>query len=143
MIGRLQPSHLVLWAAVCALLLNAAAPFLAMGAAQARGVPLADVCSVYGVRLPGAVPVPRVVDANRAVPYPGHNGGDSHPDKAHSVDLCALTALAAFAMPDAASPSVLRVDSVPADIPVPFSRDVDDAATRWATQLHHGPPLFA
>lgn len=143
MIGRLQPSHLVLWAAVFALLMNAAAPFLAMGAAQARGVPLADVCSVYGVRLPGALPVPRVVDANRVVPFLGHKGGDPHPDKAHSVDHCALTALGAFAMPDAASPSVLQVDSVPAGIPVQCSRDVDDAATRWATRLHHGPPLFA
>ena len=129
------------------LILNAGAPFLALGAAQARGVPLADVCSVYGVRLPKALPVPRVGDATRVVPFLGHNGGDSHPDKAHSVDQCALTALAAFDMPDAAPPSVLLVDSVPAVIPVPFSLDVDvdvdDAATRWAARLHHGPPVFA
>ena len=141
--GRLQQSHLVLWAAVCALLLNAAAPFFAMGAAQARGVPLADVCSVYGVRLPGALPVPRVVDADHPARGLGHDNGDSHPGKSHSIDHCALTALADFAMPDAASPGFGLAHCIPAVIPFQFSRDIDDAAARWATRLRHGPPVFA
>ena len=55
----------------------------------------------------------------------------------------ALTALAAFAMPDAASPNVLLVDSLLAGIPVQLSSDIGDAAARWATRLHHGLPMFA
>ena len=142
MIRRRLPSHLVLWAAICSLLLNAASPLLALGAAQARGVPLADVCSVFGVRLPGAMPVTRAVDAAHLASGLDPDRDGSHTDKSHSVDHCALTALAAVAMPDAESPSVWLVDSAPGCIPIQFSRDIGDAAARWATRLHHGPPVF-
>ena len=57
--------------AVFALLLKAAVPMLASAAAHLHGVPVAQICDVYGVQT--------VVDA-AADPHAGHEGHAGHAD---------------------------------------------------------------
>lgn len=147
MLRRRPAPYIVLWAAVVALLLNAAAPFLAVGAAHARGIGLADVCSVYGVRLSADSRVAGDVGDDDTAATPGRDGsgslpGQSHPS-AHASDHCALTALSAFAMPAATATGFAASGSVSAVVPSASPRDFGDATARWVTQLHHGPPTRA
>src|SRR5207245_4398580 len=101
---RTWSSRLALWAAVCALVLKTAMPMFAAGAAQMRGVPVAEVCTVYGVAPPGVSP------GEHAHHHHGEHAGDhdhsSHAAAAHSSDHCALTALAALAVPGTAMPAL-------------------------------------
>lgn len=90
-------SRVALWAAVCALLLKAAAPMLASAASGVRGVGVADICTVYGV----AVAAPASHDDER-----GPQGSGSNESGFHSGDHCALTALAGWLAHDPLSLSL-------------------------------------
>jgi hypothetical protein len=122
-------TRLALWLAMCALLLKAAVPMLASASAQAQGLTLVEVCTVYGV-------------ATVALDEPGSQSAPEHP-QSHSGDHCTLTALMAFAASEAQ----------PLDVPVaqlgaaatlsqPSPRAPDACAT-WVARLKHGPPAFA
>jgi len=136
-------SRFALWAAVCALLLKAAVPMLAAGAAQMRGVSVADVCTVYGVTLAGASHHEHAGHAHHHVDPSGDDDHSSHSAAEHSGDHCALTALAALAVPDTAMPAVARAYSVPSEPRVETSDTFRDACASWVAQLKHGPPVTA
>jgi hypothetical protein len=131
---RSWTSRIALWAAVCALLLKAAMPVLATGAAKARDVAVADICSVYGVV------------ALQPVSHPqGSDGQGSPGGTRHALDHCALTGLATLAFFGGAEPPLLPPSDEAAAGPrisVAYSAARDDCAA-WAAQLHHGPPAFA
>jgi hypothetical protein len=95
---RSRSSRVVLWAAMCALLLKAAVPLLASAAAAALDKSVAEVCTVYGVALPD----PRAQHhARHHHVHDGHAAPGGHDDGshvlAHQGDHCALSALAALA----------------------------------------------
>ena len=122
-------SRFALWAAVCALLLKAAVPMLASASAQAQGKTLVEVCTVYGVATVA-------LDDQSPQPAPEHA-------QAHSGDHCTLTALMAFAAPEAqalAVPSATMGAATPLPHPSP---QVPDACATWMARLKHGPPAFA
>lgn len=122
-------SRFALWAAVCALLLKAAVPMLASASAQARGLTLVEVCTVYGVATVA-------IDESGSQPTPEHA-------QAHSGDHCALTALMAFAAPDAqplAVPVAQRGAEPTLSHPSP---QAPDACATWVARLKHGPPVLA
>lgn len=140
MFRRSSSSRLVLWAAICALVLKSAMPFLAAGAAQARGVAIAEVCTVYGVALAGASPQQDADRGQDQLGYAGHEDRDTHSGKSHSADHCALTALAAVALPDTATPGVAQSTSDFSEKPATTRVALRDAAALWAARLQHGPP---
>jgi hypothetical protein len=148
--------------AVVALLLKAAVPMLAGAVAQWRGVPVAALCEVYGVRtvVAGAVvghdphaghvahadghaaPAGDVanVDGDRA---PSDHG--SHRTLAHAGDHCPLNALGPLVGPDAPAGGALGVVRAPAQraaakaAPVAYA----DASARWTARLKQEPPASA
>lgn len=151
-----RSSHLRRWIAhlaILALLLKAAVPMLASAAAQARGIPVAEVCDVYGVAIPRpAGPAAHAGhhehhEHHHAEPdgrehSPDHRG--HHSGAAHSGDHCALTALAAFAPPgDIEDPSWAGTSNVPQAGFTPSRDAIPDATSRWAARLKHGPPTIA
>ncbi len=144
MTRRAWPTSFALWAAVGALLLKSAVPLLAAGAAQMRGVTVADVCPLYGVAMPGAAGSGHAGHAHHHPAPAGHDEHGSHSTDAHTGDHCALTALAALALPDLAAPGV-----TPAPSAAPERRSGAtcaarrDACATWAAQLEHGPPARA
>ena len=130
-----RPTHftrrLAIWVALCALLLKAAVPLLASVSAQAQGLALVEVCTVYGVSL---------------VPLAG-DGHESAPD--HSTDHdggghCALTALTTLA---AADPLVFApLPALPGDASRArghASSQARDLCATWVARLKHGPPAFS
>jgi hypothetical protein len=139
---RSLTSRLALWAAICALALKAAVPLFAVAAAQAQGVAVAELCSVYGV----ALPVSSATAQAHAHHHGGHAGHDDHGphSPAHAGDHCALTALATMAVPDVAP---LRAPSPAASIckhaTTSASATIRDACAAWAARLEHGPPSLA
>lgn len=135
------PSRIALWAAVGALLLKAAVPMLAAGAAQMRGVPVAEVCTVYGVALPSQDP--HAHHAHHNDERAGHEDHSSHSAASHGGDHCALTALAALAVPDVRPP---EVTPALATVSVRIAERTiarRDASAAWAARLSHGPPRLA
>jgi hypothetical protein len=135
-------SRIVLWAAVCALVLKAAVPMLAAGAAGLRGVPVAQVCAVYGVTLPADSAGHHHHHAHGDAQHPGQDDHGSHSDAAHGSDHCALTALAALAVPDAPSLAVAAEPTAPSHLAAARSIRVHDASALWAARLRHGPPVL-
>ena len=135
-------SRFALWAAVGALLLKAAVPLLAAGAAQMRGVPVAEVCTVYGVALPAASHKPHAHHAQHHAEHSGHEDRGSHSDESHSGDHCALTALAALALPDIATTTVAQAATAVADRPPAPWTALHDACALWVARLKHGPPAL-
>jgi hypothetical protein len=134
-------SRVALWVAVCALLLKAAVPMLASAAAGLQDKSVAQICTVYGVAVPSAQ------DAHAGHAHAHHHDGhehDSHTLASHSGDHCALTALAALAMPDAPGgalpPPHQTLAASVATNPEPAAPD--DCA-RWAARLKRGPPALA
>jgi len=131
---------------VCALLLKAAVPMFAAGAAQMRGVPVAEVCTVYGVALPGPSGSGRSEHAGHAhhhAEHSGHEDHSKHSAAAHSGDHCALTALAALAVPDTAMPAVTPAHAVVFQLPSATCTGFRDGCAAWAARLEHGPPALA
>ena len=131
--------------AVLALLLQTAVPMLASAAAHLRGVPVAQVCEVYGV--PAAMP-----DAAQGhhgahdhhVDHASHDDSppdhDPHSDEAHKTGHCALTALAALAPHDEPPAGTPRADRRVELRAATASFSVADACAAWAARLRHGPP---
>ncbi|MBC7955677.1 MAG: hypothetical protein H7Y33_07405 [Cytophagales bacterium] len=122
-------SRLALWAAVCALLLKAAVPMLASASAQAQGKTLVEVCTVYGVATVA-------LDEQSPQPAPEHA-------QAHSGEHCVLTALVAFAAPEARPLALPVVQAGAAPPQAHPSPQAPDACATWVARLKHGPPAFA
>jgi hypothetical protein len=141
--SRHWSSRLAVWGAVCGLLLRAAVPLLAAGAAQMRGLPIAEVCPVYGVAMPAA---PGSMHADHAHHHGEHSGQEdhgSHSTAVHTGDHCALTALAVFAAPE---PPMQAVRTAKAGIPelhTEHGAALCDRCAIWVARLKHGPPNLA
>jgi len=135
----------LLWSVACTLVLKAAVPLLAAGAAHLQGVPVGSICGIYGVTLPG-------VQADPHAHHHGHPGG--HGDAAPSSDApahsgndrnhCALTGLAAMAVPDlAALPAgAITMAATPPPPRIACAR-ASDACAAWAAGMQHPPPTRA
>ena len=140
---RSWSSRFALCAAVCALLLKSAVPMLAAGAAQMRGVPVAEVCAVYGVALPGASHEEHAGHTHHHADPSGHGGQGSHSATAHIGDHCALTALAALAVPDQAALAVTPSHAAVLHLASAKCTPFRDACATWAARLKQGPPALA
>jgi hypothetical protein len=122
-----------LWVALLALLLRAAVPMLAVGAAHARDVAVGSVCTVYGTVLPTAA----TDEAAR------HGTGT---DGANTGDHCALAALAELAAgagPAGPAVAALHRHCAPAAPPRSGIGAWADAAAAWVAQRKQGPPALA
>jgi hypothetical protein len=114
---------------VLAVLLRAAVPGLAAAAAQARGVAVADICSVYGVRT-----LPANADPSPDTgPHAGQHLGCLLAPLLGAAPLPALPPTLAAAEPTASPP---RAAKLPTASP-------HDAARRWLTLRLHAPPARA
>jgi len=143
---RSWSSRFTTWAAVGLLLLKAAVPLLAAGAAHARGVPVAQVCAIYGVALAAH-------GAHAGHPHDGAHEGHAAPagdddgargDALHGSGHCALAALASLSTPDAAAPALPSArDAAPAFVEPSRAVARPDACASWAARLRHGPPARA
>jgi hypothetical protein len=143
--ARSPSSRFVLWAAMFALLLKAAVPLLASVAAQARGVPVAEVCAVYGVALPAAhdAHAGHHHHAQHEAPSTGQEH-ERHGLVTHGGDHCALQGLAALALPDIGPAGIVPTGRVEA--PPPRGHAQPAAAhdcAQWVARLKQGPPLLA
>ncbi len=127
-------NSLIAFAAICSMLLSAAMPMLARAAAEMQGVPIAEVCEVYGVALPQSAQA----DPHAHHHHHMHTGHDAA--GAHGSDHCALLALAAIA-PPGMLPMLATHDGVDFffDLP-PAPGPVFDATAQWFSRLKHGPP---
>lgn len=116
------------WLLAAALLLRAAVPLIATAAAQRQGLTLAEVCSVYGVRMVA-------VDAGHGV-----QGDEQGAAVAHAG--CALAFLAGTA-PSPDEPALPRRACVARAAP-PTLADREppppDAQRRWLAARMHEPP---
>ena len=134
----------LLWAVACTLVLKAAVPLLAAGAAHLQGVPVGSICGIYGVTLPGV----------QADPHAHHHGhhvehGDAAPSSdapAHSgndPNHCALTGLAAMAVPDLPALPVRPPTSAATTAARIACAQASDACAAWAARMQHPPPTRA
>ena len=139
-------SRCALWAIALALVLKAAVPMLAAGAAHLRGVSVAEICSIYGV----AMPQKPANDAHQHHAHHAHHASTAQPDGdgsqaagRHGSDHCALTALIAFTVPEAHVPTIPRLDG--SSTQRVSSRDavIRDASKAWVARLQHAPPQLA
>ncbi|WP_062193695.1 DUF2946 family protein [Caldimonas taiwanensis] len=120
------------------LVLKAALPWLAVGAAQAQGKTLVEVCTVYGVKTV-------VLDDRGQVLDDSADPEDSHADAvAASGEHCVLASLVAHAAPGLVwtLPSRFYTEGLPPPATAP-PRPVLDAAAQWAVWLHHAPPVLS
>lgn len=126
-----------LWGLAVLLLLKAAVPLLAAAAADRQGVPLAQVCTVYGVRTMAAANAWQVNHANPDSP------GETLPSHG-SAEHCALASLAGGPLPDAL-PAVLAhaPPQAPRAVPQRAGPLPADAARRWLSARLHAPPVSA
>ena len=140
-------SRLVLWLAVFTLLLKSAVPMFAAGAAQMRGVSVAEVCPIYGVALPGA--------GDEHAHHHGHHhagvAGDGagldehrhHHNAAAHGDHCALSAIGVLTLPEVAGALPVLAQAAGA-LPTPAGfAPLRDASAAWVARLKHGPPAIA
>lgn len=115
------------WALVLAVLLKAAVPGLAAAAAHLRGVALADVCSVYGVRTVPAEPE----SPTDAGSHAGRHLG------------CALAPLLGAAPLPVLPPALVPTGPAASLAPPTLRRHtaaLHDASQRWLTLRLHAPP---
>ena len=128
---RKPSSRWALWAFAVALLLKAAMPLLATASAELQGKTLVEVCTVYGVSLV-------------QLDTPGQEQPAPKPMAQHGGEHCALTALAALALPEppalVPAPAPLREASAPRAHP---SSQAPDACATWVARLKHGPPVLS
>ena len=140
---------------MAAVLLKAGVPMFAAWAAALQGVPVADVCPIYGVAWPAPRPhADHQAHAHHAdqQAHAGHAGmaaaqespgEDATHHRAHTGDHCALVALAAlatFAGGHSAWPAAVQATTLSALLSPAHVRD--EVAT-WAARLKHGPPVAA
>lgn len=121
----------LLWGLMLLLVLKAAVPWLAAVSAQQRGLALAEVCSVYGVRT-----IAFDASSTDTTPTDPHNTGVEH------CPLMPLLAGAMAATPTAAlvelhAPAAARTPP-PALAPLP-----PDASLAWLAGQTHAPPRLA
>jgi hypothetical protein len=116
----------------------------AAGAAHMRGVPVAEVCTVYGVALPAALQTEQSHhDHHHHGEHSGHEDHSKHAAAAHAGDHCALTALAALAVPDTTTPVVAPPYIAATFLRHDLSVTPPDAVATWAARRKHGPPFLA
>jgi hypothetical protein len=133
--------RVLLWAFATALVLKAAVPLLAAGAAHLQGVPVGSICGIYGVTLPGAKGDPHAHHHNHhghespSADTPSHSGADR--------EHCALTGLAAMAVPDLAAPPVTRATVAARLQPGSERVCASDACAAWSARMQHPPPAPA
>jgi hypothetical protein len=144
----MQRRGLSIRALLCAfaslLLVKAAVPLLAAGAAHLQGVPVGSICGIYGVTLPSAEAGPH---ANPHAHH-GHHGHEPASDGAPSHagadrEHCALSGLAAMAVPALAAPPLALARAV---APEPRRTEricAGDACAAWAARMQHPPPIQA
>jgi hypothetical protein len=141
---RAWRSWTVGWA-VFALLLEAAVPMLASAAAHLQGVPVAQVCDVYGVRTalpdhPHHEPAAHHESSHAGHDPPAPSEQGPHGAAGDAGTHCALVALGALAAGADPSPSptvrgeAVRSPAAPPRVPG------HDATARWIARLKHGPP---
>jgi len=126
-----------LWCLAVLLCLKSAVPLLAAAAADQRGVSLAQVCTVYGVRT-------AVLSSAASPDAAAHDaaGHSTDPGADHAApEHCALASLPGGVLP-ASWPAVLAhappqalLAAVPARAALPA-----DAALRWLSARLHAPP---
>ncbi|MFN3416956.1 MAG: hypothetical protein ACK4ZD_11650 [Caldimonas sp.] len=135
-----SPRRLSLCWLALMLLLKAALPLLAAGAAQAQGRTLVEVCTVYGVKTV-------VLDAaGQVLGDASDESKGSHSDTASpGADHCPLVNAVGHAAP-ARTPAHGAVPSSHPDLRPPATappRACLDAAARWAARVHHAPPILS
>jgi len=143
MCQRRLMSRWVLWAAVGVLMLRAAMPLLATAAAQLRGVPVGEVCDVYGVNLPTASEGVHSGHAHHLAGLAGHGGHAGHgsnPSSPHSEERCALTALGTLASPCVALAVNVHASAEVAGTAPSVPTQFHDACATWVARLKQGPP---
>jgi hypothetical protein len=114
---------------MCALLLKAAVPMLASVSAQAQGVALVEVCTVYGVATVALGAQPEA---------PAHDPIAGHHDKS-----CALSGVPALAPALALFQPALRpAQSAAAPCQGLGLPPAADACALWVAGLKHGPPTL-
>jgi hypothetical protein len=120
-------------------------PLLASAAARLRGVAVADVCDIYGVRIAAAGPQHAEHHHAGVASHEGSSKNDDSRTGAHTLQgHCALLALGAWA-PSAKVSSALAVVASwqrASASPIP-SPTRPDAVARWSARLKHGPPTAA
>jgi len=132
----------LLWAIVGTLVLKAAVPLFAAGAAHLQGLPVGSICGIYGVTLPSA----------KGDPHAGHHGHHAHQGQASPSgdapahtdrDHCALTGLAAMAVPGIAVLALASAHvATQALNRIECARSVD-ACAAWVARMEHPPPARA
>jgi hypothetical protein len=135
-------THLAVWGAVCGLILRAAVPLLASGAAQLRGIAVAEVCTVYGVAVGTASHDAHAGQAHHDEHSPSSDQ-PSQPAATHTGDHCALTGLAAMAAPDAPTSAISEAGVAPPQFHRDCSAGIHDRCAMWISRLEHGPPTPA
>jgi hypothetical protein len=130
--------------AVCALLLKAAVPLLAATAAQMQGLPVAQLCSLYGVATSQTSSSGHVGHMHHHVAAEANHDSDPHPAVDRGHDHCALTAVSAMAV-DHAAPVSLAPRGEATASPAELGGDCVfcDECARWVARLAHGPPVRA
>jgi hypothetical protein len=123
MFRRSLPSRFAFWLFACALLLKAAVPLLASASAEAQGLALIEVCTVYGVKTV-------TLDGE---PAQDHQG-------THTGDHCALSAVMALDAPQPTALGRAPEPSLAAASPLGVVHAALDASAHWMARLHHGPP---
>jgi hypothetical protein len=132
------------WLAAVAIVLRAAVPLLAVGAAQWRGVAVGSVCTVYGVVVPDPAADGHAGHATHHAAHAAHGGhGDTGhgSDNAHGADHCALTALAGLGVSHApAWPATAPRGRDLAEPVADASGAWADASATWFARRKQGPP---
>lgn len=121
---------MLLWWLAGVLLLKAAVPLIAASAAHQRGVTLAEVCSVYGVRTVSA-------EQYQSTPQPqAEHAGDDH---------CGLApALGAVMLGDVPKSAVaLHAPAAARAAPSPIFKLPPDRHLAWLLGRTHAPPTQA
>lgn len=134
-----QSARLWAWTFVCLLILKAAVPFFAVQAASLQGVPVAEVCPMYGVHVAQAGHGDHALHDHHAA----HSGTPHDGTAAHADDHCALAAIASMAVPDALQIPIAAAGAVEIGAAVPIGQSYPDACADWASRLRHAPPAFA
>ena len=122
------------WMVAAMFLLKGAVPLLAVAAADSRGVAVADVCSVYGVKTTAP-------DVGPSAPSGQNEPPGQHAGETHCV-LSGLLGSAAIAMPAAVVHHPLPRQA--AGHPEPLLRvSPIDPRHRWLVRRMHAPPASA
>ena len=127
----LRRHRLFLLFAILLLVARAGMPLLAVAAAGERAVPVAEICTVYGIAKAAA---------DAATPGDASSHGPRH-EVAGSGHACPLGALATLAPSNSANGSLaeaVRAGTAPVS-PTVQSNGLD-AAAQWSARMHHPPP---